>query len=346
MPLGGATICITGKQSMVRKDLFAKVQRNGGMISKSVTGSTTILIADNYEVAKPTQKVQDAQNKGLPVVSEDWLDSCLEHGTLVDTDEFSLNGRSGGGNGGCAGGGAGAAAPSPRARPQRQTQGHRLGGGAGGGVNPALQAARARMTGAASRSPGAADDSDDAGLAEAIRQSLGGAAAAAAPQQRRQPAPGSMFSNPAQFPELGSQIREARPQTLGPLHTSSIAAGYHSGPIYVSVLSLRIRSGAQSGVRALGNTAAAPHRPRVRPATPRTAIPAGAANVRISMAVTQMCVDELKSELRKFECKTNGLKADLQVRLQTKMDEIRKIAAGLAVCWACHHVSSCTGKNL
>jgi len=179
-------ICITGKMNRgTRKQVQAVIVSAGGRTIGSVGATCNILISTPVEIEKKTVKVNTARGQGIPIVSEAWLDACLDEGDQVDPSDYSLVEGGGGGGGGArapsrgpaaggrGGGGSGSAdaepAASPVAAPPRD-RGNRLGGGAGnvpgGRSNPrmaALLAAERRIGGgggqeAAETEPAAASE--------------------------------------------------------------------------------------------------------------------------------------------------------------------------------------------
>jgi hypothetical protein len=186
--LQGLHICVTGKQSRgTRKEIRAEVLAEGGKFCSDVQQRCTTLIATREEVSKPTRKVSDARGRGIPIVSEAWLQACFDEGGQVDPKDYSIDFPS------VAAGGSGARAPvhqwiddqgggakrEPSSSPRLPSDaGHRLGGaGQTTIINPreaALLAAERRQQPASVTIAVASDNllDEDLQLKEAIRQSL------------------------------------------------------------------------------------------------------------------------------------------------------------------------------
>jgi hypothetical protein len=90
-PLSGWVICITGKMSRgTRKDVQGAILGAGGRVINTVGASCNLLISTPVEIQKGTVKVNTARGQGLPIVSEAWLEACLEEGDTVDPCDYSL----------------------------------------------------------------------------------------------------------------------------------------------------------------------------------------------------------------------------------------------------------------
>jgi predicted DNA-binding WGR domain protein len=90
--LAGAVICITGTLSMGRKEMTVKLGGAGATVGGSVSAKTTHLLSTPSEVSSKTNKVIMAESKGLPVVSEAWVDASLTAGSLADVAPYLLVG--------------------------------------------------------------------------------------------------------------------------------------------------------------------------------------------------------------------------------------------------------------
>ena len=197
--LQGLHICVTGKQSRgTRKQIQAEILAEGGTFCSDVQQRCTTLIATVEEVRKPTRKVSDARGRGIPIVSEAWLEACFDEGGQVDPADYLIDDH--GGPPGRArapvhvdGIGGGGTRREPTSTPRvASDSGHRLGGAAAGpAMNPReaalIAAERRQQTGSvtsattspssspsASTSGSASDDTreEELQLKEAIRQSL------------------------------------------------------------------------------------------------------------------------------------------------------------------------------
>eukprot|EP00286_Rhodomonas_abbreviata_P002615 CAMPEP_0181345374 /NCGR_PEP_ID=MMETSP1101-20121128/32712_1 /TAXON_ID=46948 /ORGANISM="Rhodomonas abbreviata, Strain Caron Lab Isolate" /LENGTH=138 /DNA_ID=CAMNT_0023457319 /DNA_START=92 /DNA_END=504 /DNA_ORIENTATION=+ len=99
MAFAGATICITGALSQTRSTIEKGIKALGGDTSSSVTAKTTHLVANEAEYQSKTAKVNQAEGRGLPIVSEDWLTACKAKGKLVPWGTYLLAGGGGGSKG-------------------------------------------------------------------------------------------------------------------------------------------------------------------------------------------------------------------------------------------------------
>jgi poly [ADP-ribose] polymerase 2/3/4 len=63
----------------------------GAAFSKTVAKSVTHLITTTDDFKKPSAKVQQAQKKGLPIVSLEWAQECERKKSLVPTDDFAFD---------------------------------------------------------------------------------------------------------------------------------------------------------------------------------------------------------------------------------------------------------------
>jgi hypothetical protein len=90
---GGAKICITGKlDGGTRADWQAQINASGGHFCSTVGRDCDVVVATMAQLKNPTNKVASARGRGVPVVSEAWLDACLHEGGRVDTGDFEFGG--------------------------------------------------------------------------------------------------------------------------------------------------------------------------------------------------------------------------------------------------------------
>ena len=76
---------------MSRAEITAKIKAAGGAVAGSVTAACTHVVSTDGEVAKATAKVKQAQKKGVPLVSEAFVDACEEAGELLaDAAPFAV----------------------------------------------------------------------------------------------------------------------------------------------------------------------------------------------------------------------------------------------------------------
>src|SRR3989338_24964 len=75
LPFRGYTFCITGTMSVPRAQFTQLLIENGASIAVSVTAKVTHLIAADGE--EGTSKYIQAQQKKIPIVSQDWIYQAL-----------------------------------------------------------------------------------------------------------------------------------------------------------------------------------------------------------------------------------------------------------------------------
>ena len=92
MTLSQKRICVSGKLSMTRKEVEAKIIGAGGVFAKSCSGKTQYLVTTAQEVTTRTSKVTDAIKHGIAIVSEAWLEGSIASCSLIDTGPFLLLG--------------------------------------------------------------------------------------------------------------------------------------------------------------------------------------------------------------------------------------------------------------
>jgi len=71
---------VSGRLSRAQNDIQGDIIRNGGRFSDAVTKDTTHVISDGF----PSTKVQQAKERGLPIVSEDYLSACIAIGGEIN----------------------------------------------------------------------------------------------------------------------------------------------------------------------------------------------------------------------------------------------------------------------
>jgi len=74
-------------------ELKRKIIDNGGVISFIVTKKSTHLVVNNVEKAQDSYKSRMAQKWGIPVVSMEFVDKCIEAGKLLEADQFIVVGK-------------------------------------------------------------------------------------------------------------------------------------------------------------------------------------------------------------------------------------------------------------
>lgn len=88
--LSTLVFCFTGTHSKPRAGLAADCTAAGIATSDGVRARTTHLIATTNEVAANTKKVQDAIKKSIPIVTEVFMEQCIEETAAVDHDPYLL----------------------------------------------------------------------------------------------------------------------------------------------------------------------------------------------------------------------------------------------------------------
>eukprot|EP01116_Phalansterium_solitarium_P018522 TRINITY_DN4928_c0_g1_i3.p1 TRINITY_DN4928_c0_g1~~TRINITY_DN4928_c0_g1_i3.p1 ORF type:complete len:383 (-),score=112.18 TRINITY_DN4928_c0_g1_i3:736-1830(-) len=86
--LRGLVFAQTGSHSMVRAKLEALIASHGGRTTDGVTGSTTHLIANATD--SQTSKFIKAQQRGTPIVTEDFLHDCIKRNTQIDHGPYLI----------------------------------------------------------------------------------------------------------------------------------------------------------------------------------------------------------------------------------------------------------------
>jgi histone H3/H4 len=74
------TFVITGSLSRPRDEWIEEIEERGGNFSKKVTNKVDYVITTEKGLAADTQKIQDARDKGLPILSEEALIDAIDNG--------------------------------------------------------------------------------------------------------------------------------------------------------------------------------------------------------------------------------------------------------------------------
>jgi hypothetical protein len=82
-PLSGLVFAITGTLSVPRAKFEAYITQHGGSVAKSVTNACTHLVS----AETGTKKCQDAEEKGIAIVDEDWVRNKVEGNGESGTEE-------------------------------------------------------------------------------------------------------------------------------------------------------------------------------------------------------------------------------------------------------------------
>ncbi|RYP02514.1 hypothetical protein DL765_010734 [Monosporascus sp. GIB2] len=91
-PLHGCVIALSGiipgrTQASIERDLILPL---GATLARSVTASTTHLVATEADYNKPSAKVKSAKSNHVPIVNPQWLGDCLDQMTRLDENNYSL----------------------------------------------------------------------------------------------------------------------------------------------------------------------------------------------------------------------------------------------------------------
>ncbi|KAH8161571.1 hypothetical protein CIB48_g6671 [Xylaria polymorpha] len=91
-PFDGFSIAISGSipgrtQASIETDFIAPL---GGALAKSVSASTTHLVTTEADYQKPSAKVKSAQANGIPIVTLQWLEDCLDQNIRLDEATYGL----------------------------------------------------------------------------------------------------------------------------------------------------------------------------------------------------------------------------------------------------------------
>ncbi|KAJ4453799.1 hypothetical protein PAPYR_11635 [Paratrimastix pyriformis] len=86
--LRGSTVCFEGRFGRTRAILTELVNQNGGCVASSVSTTVSHFIATPEVVQKDSAMTVKAHSRGVPIVSDEWLDACVKTGSLVDPAPF------------------------------------------------------------------------------------------------------------------------------------------------------------------------------------------------------------------------------------------------------------------
>ncbi|KAG0646902.1 Poly [ADP-ribose] polymerase 2-A [Hyphodiscus hymeniophilus] len=91
-PLQGCIIALSGNfpgrsQAVLESDLIIVL---GATLTKSINEDTTHLVTLKTDFAKPSAKVNKAKSHGIPIVSLQWLEECLDTNSRLSEDDYSF----------------------------------------------------------------------------------------------------------------------------------------------------------------------------------------------------------------------------------------------------------------
>lgn len=88
-PLDGLHIAISGSISgFTQAEVKSLIAELGGVVDSSVTAKTTHVVTSQADFAKPSAKVKNAQDKGLPIVQVGWLTDSKSSGSKEDEKSY------------------------------------------------------------------------------------------------------------------------------------------------------------------------------------------------------------------------------------------------------------------
>lgn len=93
--LAGFTFALSGTLSVPRGDFENLIKSNGGATASSVTGKVTHLVSTEQEVSTGTTKTMAAAEKGIPIVSELFVQDAIKYGAPPTDLSAYLIGASG-----------------------------------------------------------------------------------------------------------------------------------------------------------------------------------------------------------------------------------------------------------
>ena len=88
--MSGCNIVLCETTDRTEEEWRSIIEYNNGRVYEYVTKSVTHVVTTPLEVQRSSTKVQGAIQKGVPVVGESWLKSCLQAGHYVDEEPFML----------------------------------------------------------------------------------------------------------------------------------------------------------------------------------------------------------------------------------------------------------------
>lgn len=88
--LQGTVICISGALTVSKAEMTAILKGAGAAVASSMTAKVTHVLSTPADFAKGTAKVKSAEAKGLPVVSESFVDASIKAGRKVSEKSHLL----------------------------------------------------------------------------------------------------------------------------------------------------------------------------------------------------------------------------------------------------------------
>ena len=90
-PLNHTAIAIAGTfAGLTHGAIEKRIIALGGVVSRSITASTSVLITTEADYKDKAAKVAKAESRNLPIVSIDWLDQCEHKKAIVPTILFDF----------------------------------------------------------------------------------------------------------------------------------------------------------------------------------------------------------------------------------------------------------------
>lgn len=88
--LKGLQVAITGRIGRTKQDLIHFLEHHSGIFNPSVSQETSIFICSENTFYKGNSQLSKAQELKIPVVEENYLDDCISHQKLLETDKYLL----------------------------------------------------------------------------------------------------------------------------------------------------------------------------------------------------------------------------------------------------------------
>ncbi|XP_057482923.1 protein ADP-ribosyltransferase PARP3 isoform X2 [Actinidia eriantha] len=90
-PFAGMVICLSGRLSRTHQYWKSKIERYGGKASNSVSGVTCLVTTPAERERGGSTKIADALERGIPIVSEDWLIDSIEKMEAQPLEDYDIS---------------------------------------------------------------------------------------------------------------------------------------------------------------------------------------------------------------------------------------------------------------
>lgn len=114
----GHTFAISGRLSQPQREYEDLINKHGGDVAASVTKAVSFLVSSDLDVKARPEKVVIARGRGVPIVSEDFLASCVAADKLLPPGSFLVRSRKRTAPGSAAASASVEAPAEPRKRPR------------------------------------------------------------------------------------------------------------------------------------------------------------------------------------------------------------------------------------